>query len=279
MAYGGDAPYVTTPSLVDNPELKKRIEVDLQEFVDAALIPGVKAKIEIVEGLPWREIREAASSLPADLLVMGTHGRSGFERFMLGSVTERVLHSVNCPVLTVCHEEGRTWEAPGLLSHILCATDLTGASDQTIAFALSLAAENQSKVTFLHVVESVPRPTAGGYPPLLEIGPLTRDLKALATGQLGAAISDDARNWCELKERVEVGRASDWILQIAAEQQADVIVMGSRAHGFGSALFGSTSQHVVRAATCPVLTVRGAKTSGELALVGASAGQSARKTG
>src|SRR4029453_12233128 len=102
---------------------------------------------------------------PADLLVMGTHGRGGFEHLILGSVTEKVLRGVACPILTVCHEEGRTWAAPGLMSRILCATDLTATSSRTMRYALSLAAENQARVTFLHVVEPASTLAASEYAP------------------------------------------------------------------------------------------------------------------
>jgi nucleotide-binding universal stress UspA family protein len=268
VAYGGEAAFLTSPSLLDNPEQRQRLEADLRAFVVSAIGAELQTELALGEGLPWRQIKSFAEDLSADLLVMGTHGRGGFERLMLGSVTEKLLLSVACPVLTVCREEGVRLEATALPSRILCATDLGPTSEHTIAFALSLAAESQAKLTFLHVVESVPRPTAGGYPPLLEIGPLSRDLKALAAGELAKAVSDEARAWCELSERVETGRAWESILQVAAEERVELIVMGSHARAIGSALFGSTAQHVVRAAACPVLTVRAARAPGELALAG-----------
>ena len=80
----------------------------------------------------------------------------------------------------------------------------------------------------------------------------------MASRQLHEAIPDDARAWCGIEERVEVGTAYKTILRMAAEERPDLIVMGSQARAVdrGGLLFGSTSQHVVRAATCPVLTVR-----------------------
>jgi nucleotide-binding universal stress UspA family protein len=177
---------------------------------------------------------------------------------ILGSVAEKLLRRVACPVLTVCHEEGRTWEAPGLISRILCATDLSGSSTRTIDYALSLAAERQARVTFLHAVEEAPSVIAGDYPLILaNARQLTRDTVTLAERQLHHAVSDEARTWCETSERVEIGRAYEKILEVAAEERSDLIVVGSRGHGaIEQLLFESTVQHVVRAATCPVLTVR-----------------------
>jgi nucleotide-binding universal stress UspA family protein len=82
-------------------------------------------------------------------------------------------------------------------------------------------------------------------------------LEADARERLSKAIPEDARAWCEAEEMVTTGRAYREILRVAKEQQADVIVMGIHAHGaIDRMFFGSTANHVVREATCPVLTVR-----------------------
>lgn len=256
LAYGGDMPYFPNPPLVENPGFRNEAGAELRRFVQPALLDGVPISLEVRQGMPWREIRNAAEELRPDLLVMGTHGRGGFERLFLGSVTEKVLHTTSCPVLTVCHEEGRTWEAPGLISRILCATDLTASSDQTIGFALSLGAEHQAHVTLLHVIEDPSKADARGYPASL-VRPASQGSVERADLQLQRAVSDEARAWCEIEQRVETGAPYNRILELAAADRSDLIVMGSHAHGpLGSIWFGSTSAHVVRAATCPVLTVR-----------------------
>lgn len=257
LAYGGDMPYFPNPPLVEDRSYKKEAEAELRQFVEPAILDRVAINLEIRQGMPWREIRAAADAVGADLLVMGTHGRGGFERFILGSVAEKVLHSASCPVLTVCHEEGRTWQAPGLISRILCATDLSESSAHTIALALSLAAENQAHLTLLHVIESPPELSMRDYPPPLLSGQPRQDLSDLAGRQLQSAVSQEARAWCEIEECVELGTPHKKILERASEERSDLIVVGSRARGpLGSIWFGSTSQHIVRAATCPVLTVR-----------------------
>lgn len=257
LAYGGDMPYLPSPPLVENGSYTKEAEAELHQFVQPAILDRVAIDLEIRQGMPWREIRAAAGDLGADLLVMGTHGRGGFERFILGSVAEKVLHSASCPVLTVCHEEGRTWQAPGLISRILCATDLSESSAHTIALALSLAAENQAHLTLLHVIESAPELSLRDYPPPFLGGPASRELRELAGQELQSAVSQEARSWCEIEECVELGTPYKKILERASEERSDLIVVGSRARGpLGSIWFGSTSQHIVRAATCPVLTVR-----------------------
>ena len=130
----------------------------MRRFVAPALEARADFEVEICEGDPWREIEAAAEKMPADLVVMGTHGRGGLEHLFLGSVTEKLMRRLPCPVLTVCHEEGRTWEAPGLVRRILCATDFSETSALAVDQALALAAKNQAEVTILHVIESVPVP-------------------------------------------------------------------------------------------------------------------------
>jgi len=242
LAYGAVLPHAGASGMPATDALRKQVHEELARFVEPALLDRVRVSREVREGAAWREIREVARSLPADLVVMGTHGRGGFERFVLGSVTEQLMRTLECPVLTVCHEEGRSWAAPGLLSRILCATDLSESSEATVAFASSLAAESQAHVTFLHAVEELPE---------------ARDHMETLPRRLHEAVGEEARAWCEVEERIEVGRADRKILERSAQDRADLIVIGDGGGGgLLRALFGSTAQRVVREATCPVLSVR-----------------------
>ena len=217
---------------------------------------GVPIETKVLEGDPWRVIREEAEALPADLLVMGTHGRSGFEHLLLGSVTEKVLRRAPCPVLTVGEVPPHPRKGP-LFRRIVCAADLTEASERTLEVALSLASENDARITLLHVVESLPGETGSRlYLAVPEIGPLRRDLVDQARAQLRQAVPDAARDFCSVSERVETGSAWSEILRVADETDADLIVMGAHARGgMARMLFGSTASHVVRRATCPVLVI------------------------
>lgn len=223
----------------------------------APFLGEVPIEAKVLEGDPWRVIREEAEGLAADLLVMGTHGRSGFEHLLLGSVTEKVLRRAPCPVLTV----GQVPAHPSVgapFRRILCAADLTHASERTLDVALSVASEDDGWITLLHVVESLPGETAGRlYLAVPEIGPLRRDLMEQARAQLRKAVPDQARDFCDVSERVEVGAAWSQILRVAEEMDADLIVMGAHTRGaLGRMFFGSTASHVVRRAACPVLIVQ-----------------------
>ena len=172
------------------------------------------------------------------------------------SVTEKLVRRAPCPVLTV----GQVPAHPGggaPFRRILCAADLTHASERTLDVALSLASENDARITLLHVVEGLPGENGARlYLAVPEIGPLRRDLAEQARIQLSKAVPDAARAFCDVSERVETGTAWSEILRVAGEIDADLIVMGAHARGaVGRVLFGSTSCHVVRRATCPVLVI------------------------
>jgi nucleotide-binding universal stress UspA family protein len=252
---GVGLPYFPAPPEVTRVQ-REQAERDVANLVAPFLGEGVPIETKVLEGEPWRAIQEEAEALPAGLLVMGTHGRSGFEHLLLGSVTEKVLRRAPCPVLTVGEVPPHPRTGP-LFRRILCAADLTQASERTLEVALSLASENDARITLLHVVESLPGETGSRlYLAVPEIGPLRRDLVEQARAQLRKAVPDAARDFCSVTERVEVGSAWSEILRVADEVDADLIVMGAHTGGpLGRMLFGSTSSHVVRRAACPVLVI------------------------
>lgn len=231
---------------------------ELRRFVAPHLAEGVAIQTALVEGVPWAQIEEMAAALPADLVVMGTHGRSGWDRFVLGSNTEKVMRRVACPVLTV----GKV-DAPSLgpLYHrILCAADLTAASAHTMDLALSFAQENVARITLLHVLEGRVTPPPELHSPWQEPqrGPVD-----LAFERLSQAAAP-ARGFCEVQERVEAGTAWREIVRVAEETRADLIVVGAHdAGGFGRRFLGSTANQVLRHAPCPVLIARAATTREE----------------
>ena len=141
---------------------------------------------------------------------------------------------------------------------ILCPVEFSYASIRALAYALSLAEETDARLILLHVVDG-----ALEEPSFSEIGHLSvreyyRYLEEDAMARLKAAVPEEARVWCKPDERVVSGKAYQTILKVAAEDHAELIVMG--VHGKGALhrrLFGSTTHHVIREAGCPVLTLRG----------------------
>ena len=239
-----------------DPATSEAVARELSGFVaEAATV--VKTVTPVVrEGSPAVEILHYAAENDVDLVVLGTHGRSGFERFMLGSVTEKVVRKAPCPVLTVPrHCEGQP-ERP-VFQRIVCGIDFSTAAERALEHALSLAQEANARLTLLHVVDWMADADLGRYPQFDAAGyrrMVMRDVRERLEGLVPA----EARDWCDLDVRVACGKPYRELLRFAETEAMELIVLG--VHGAGAIvdrmLFGSTTQHVVRQAACPVLTIR-----------------------
>ena len=247
--YGG-APWLLTA------EDRQRVDEEMRAFVEPLREARLDHEIEIREGEPWREIAASAREMEADVVVLGTHGRGGLDHLFLGSVAEKLIRKLSCLVLTVSHEEARTWAAPGLISRIVCATDFSGMSAEALKVAQALAERHQAAITLLHVVENMPELSAA-HRALVDVDVLQQALERGALERLGKAIAAIGAPDLKIEPRAMVGCVYKEILRTAAEERADLIVIGAQGHGFLEHLFsGSNAQHVIRRATCPVLTVR-----------------------
>jgi nucleotide-binding universal stress UspA family protein len=238
------------PALTDE-EVNQAREQVLSCFRSAG--PDVNVEVLLDSGQAAHQILERAKSLPADVVVIGTHGAGGFERLVLGSVTEKVLRRAACPVLTVPPRAHTTAKLP--FKRILCPLDFSESSLAALEFAFSLAQEGDAELTILHVVEWPTEDKSLAASSL--IAPeYRRDQERAAKAKLQEVIPESARDWCRPTMRLARGKAYREILGIATEDNADVIVMGVHGHNaLDLMLFGSTTNQVVRAATCPVLTV------------------------
>lgn len=252
----GPAPGAFVPTVASPVDMQLLRDM-LKNFVAAEAAEGVRIDMQVIEAPVVQEIVAQAQLLPADLLVLGTHGRSGVERVLLGSVTEKLLHQAPCPVLTVPRAAADAVPvAPGLFTRILCPTDFSPASDAAVKWALAIAQEAQADLLLLHVFE-VPAVSAQEAFPRSTLAAYRREYEQWCTAQLRSAVPADARTWCSVQELTASGSAHREIRRIAAERACDLIVMGvGQSRGLADRVLGSTSQHVVRSASCPVLTVR-----------------------
>ncbi len=211
-------------------ESAQAAQESLAEFVKAEL--GERAawvETRVVDGLPADGIRTAAERVHADLIVMGTHGRGGLNRWMLGSVAERVLRESPIPVLTVRSEP--RWP----IRRVLCPVHDAAASRQALRVAAGLSACLQAELTVLHVHE----PSGDKAVP-----------------SLCDWIPAEERARCSIRELVRHGDAAEEIVKVAAEEPFDLLVMGAvRRSFFEGMVLGTTTIRAVRHAPCPVLTV------------------------
>ena len=247
---------VLYPPIVYTPEDLQQFRTHTREFVEREN-DGAPIYVVVVVGNVASEIVRVAEELPADMIVIGTHGRSGFDRLMLGSVTERILRRAPCPVLTVPRRHGpdRMFQQR-LFTHILCATDFSASSLKALSYASSIAERANAEVTVLHVLESMPafEPVVVGVPWTPEYRQLAEAVGRERLHELLVGRPDVNR---EAREIVASGKPYREILRVATEQQSDLIVMGVHGGPAGLPAFGSTLNHVVRQATCPILSVRG----------------------
>jgi len=236
-----------TPPPFDLESTLAQVHAELDEFLRDEL-RGITVRREVGEGDPARAIAEFACTEQCDLIVMPTHGYGPFRRFLLGSVTAKVLHDVHCPVLTSPHlEHPPAMESPRF-GKILCAVDLRPESRQVISWASRLAAEFGSDLALVHVVpDSASRLDGVTFEPAWHA-----DLVARAREQVNAL-----RNEMNLSAEVliEAGDVPAAVRAAAQATGADLLVAG-RGHAHG--VLGRLRTHtygIVRESPCPVLAV------------------------
>ena len=209
---------------------------------------GIEHEAVIGEGNIWEVVSNLIKEKEIDLVVLGTRGRTGLGRALLGSVAEQILRQAPCPVLTVGPHVNLWSDEYAKMREILYATDLAADFPIAAPYAVSLAQENQAHLVLLHVIEDA---KAGD----LVDSPEVVDVKERKLQQL---VSQQAGLWCDPTYIVEQGPAAEKILDVAKRRHTDLIVLGARpAKGLATHLNMGTVHKVVSQATCPVLTVRG----------------------
>jgi nucleotide-binding universal stress UspA family protein len=215
---------------------------------------GVDVSADVAEGPAAAAIVEYAAHNAIDLIVIGTHGVGGFEHLVLGSVTEKVLRRSSRPVLTVPPRARVTSSLP--FKRIICPSDFSSSSLAALEAALSLAKEGDAALTLLHVLED-PDEHELFVPRAYDVHH-HRELREHHVAQhLASLVPDSAREWASPRVRVAAGKPYQEILRVADEDRADLIVMGVQGRSpVDLMMFGSTTNQVIRRATCPVLTIR-----------------------
>jgi len=225
-------------------------EDELQRFVKHHGSNGIQPEPVVEQGIAADSILALAEAQKVDLIVMGTHGRRGFDRLMVGSVTERVLRKAACPVLAV-HKPSHDFlssrdQDPSHLNRILFCTDFSENSLRALSHALSLTAEYNAELTLLHVLKDIPS------------GSSIDEATATAMEHLDNLIPPEKLKAGRIRSRsmVRRGSAYEQIIQLALEAQTDVVIMAVRGRGaLNAAVFGSTTYRVIQLGPCPVLAV------------------------
>jgi nucleotide-binding universal stress UspA family protein len=220
----------------------------MQKLLNHSEFQQVPHDAVVREGEIWDTLKNLAEDFHIDVIVVGTHGRRGLKKALTGAVAEEVLHLARSPVLTVgpqCHGIAPEHKP----KRILYATDFSADSVRAMAYAVSLAQTFGASLVPTYIAPQIADDPAAKtrFEEFFE-----ERLQELLVGQISAIPGRDYR--------VKFGTPADGILQAAAEENVDLIVMGVR--GAGSLLcaarhLGTTADRVVSESCCPVLTVRG----------------------
>ena len=211
-------------------------------------LDGVEHEVLMGQGNIWEAISNVIKQKEIDLIVVGTRGRTGLGKALLGSVAEQILRQAPCPVLTVGPHVTLPAEKAVKMREILYATDLAAESPAAAPYAISLAQENQAHLDLLCVIENQ------------RTGELVHpgELKDSKLRKLHQLVPQEAELWCVPRYLVEQGIPAEKILEVADRQRVDLIVLGAQpANWLVTHLNTGTVHKVVSQAKCPVLTVHG----------------------
>lgn len=200
-------------------------------------------------GDPAGEIESFTQEKQGDLLVMPTHGYGAFRRFMLGSVTNKVLHDVKIPVFTGVHVPEISEFDPEPYKRVACAVDLHEHSEETLRWAWDLAKACEEDLLVIHAAPQLEASGSYGdwFPP-----DTTEQVVEGAKKSVRALM---AKVGCEGQVVVESAEPVRFIRKAAEENYADLLVVGRRPH---KGILSGLREHayaIIREAPCPVISV------------------------
>jgi len=239
-------------SVVIDPDVESREK--LEEERARLEGSGLRVAAHLKRGAPVADLREMIESSGCGLVVIGTHGYSGFNKFLFGSTCEKLLREAGVPVLSIrMPEEGATFDpAAFAIDRVACTTDLSDLSRVAFPVAAELCNRLGAALTLVHVVDS----RYDSFPYLAAVDqPVHQELKGHAETLL--------KEWAEslgvakVETRVFEGMPHDRIEGFVRDHNIDLLIMGTHGHsGIAHALLGSTTERVVRTVACPVLSVK-----------------------
>jgi len=228
-------------------EMEDQSRRQLEKLKASGRKKGVAVESDVHIGDIDVEIRHAITAKKADLVVMGTHGRRGFERWVMGSVTERLMRNCPVPLLAIAAAK-RPTPAPPTIKRIVVTTDFSDGTADALNYAFSIAQECQSKIVLVHVLDDAALAQVNAKRRVALFSEIRKKMDDL--------VPEDARVWCDVETIVESGTPYRVIQQILKAQKPGLLVMN--VHGknlVDRALIGSTAERVIRGADCPVLLI------------------------
>ncbi len=252
---------IPAPYIYMSPELTAAAIGAAEENAQAEMqrvesrLAGLEHDTLVVRGTEvWPAVRRALEEENVDLIVLGTHGRTGAEKLLLGSVAEETFRRSPVPVLTIGPGVRSSVHNGGRFHRVLFATDFSPESLAGAPYAVTLAQENQARLLLLLVMRK-PSPANESDKKLVDLS------VAEAIHRLYEIVPRDAHLDPAPEVAVEFGDPADRIVEVATQRGADVIVIGVRSAaghlGAATHLQRAIAHKIVAHAPCPVLTVRG----------------------
>ncbi|WP_457654613.1 universal stress protein [Rhodocaloribacter sp.] len=250
--------WITVTMPKEEEEIREELEADNAQQLFAFMAEhdtrGVTVRPVIRWGpAPAETVVAYAGETGTDLIVMGSHGRRGVRRMLLGSVTEEVVHTASCPVMVAHVPE----KSPSIVRRILVPIDFSSAGAPALGWAETLASSYGARLVLLHVLEDFTpmEPYEVAFSNLID--EVLPQLEAHAREALERTAASLAGKGFEAETHVEHGRPADGILDFAAGHDVGLIVMASHGRtGLERLLLGSVAARVMRSAPCPVLIVK-----------------------
>lgn len=238
----------------------------LARLCDHRAATSVKVATRVEHGTAADRILRLAAEGGGNIIVLGTHGRTGLGRVLLGSVADRVVRLAPCPVVTVRARPGLPIAVPDRVTRICYATDFSASARAVWPWVVRLAEAAQADVDLVHVTPEV---AAGRELPPALIEPMAEGFRAHGEAQAERLIDAGPLPPDRIHPRILGGTPAEAILRSAETRAADLIVMGTRGwSGLRRWMLGSVALHVIQAAPCAVLTLGPSAPEGEEPLLG-----------
>jgi nucleotide-binding universal stress UspA family protein len=232
-----------------------RTQLEVQRFVQEVRLTGVRYDVRVLHGDPAAVIVDEAKRYRNALVILGSRASRGFERVMLGSVAEWVLHRTQVPTLVIAATNGVAPSAVPRSKRIVCGVNLHLSSLEALRYALSIATEADSELRIVSVLEPLAAVLPLGTPAHV-IAEHRQRQRQLCLHAIREHVPDEARQACTIHEEAYIGEPVGTLLQILQQDQAELLVVGTGDRLHPQALWrGRTTDQLVRSAPCPVLVV------------------------
>jgi nucleotide-binding universal stress UspA family protein len=233
----------------------EEVRTEFARLVSDMSLGDVSCGLDVIEGPLVDTILDEARRRPHSMLIMNTHGRTGLDRILHGSVAASVTHHAPCSVLVLPPRQSDDADHLPLFTRILCAVDFLPSSLAALQHAVQLAEQTGAHLELVHVLETAGEPEALALRPF-SVPEYHQSRRDEAVEQLRRHVPERARRWCTVRERVVTGHPARALPRVAEEAHANLIVMGAgdRFHLRAMWLGGATDR-VIRSTDAPVLIV------------------------